>query len=142
MLRTAPAVRVAPLGAVLAILTLAAPAAPQTPSRQQAPRHPRVCADGVRQYADVSQVATPYDSLVMPPGPPVQVTNPAEAEAAERTIRERAGSVGATGLVVNEVTEETAEGITVRRSVFPVFVVADSARAQAACRKRGAAPPR
>ena len=141
MPRNSTVVRIAPLGAVIAILVLGSPASAQTQGRRPSPRHPPVCADGVRQYSNVSQVPTPYDSLAMPPGPPIQVTNPAEAEAAERTMRSRAGSVGATGLVVTDVTEQTPEGMAVRRSAFPVFVRADSARAQAACKKRGGTGP-
>ena len=100
----------------------------------QPPRHPPVCAKGVRTYPDFSQVPKPYDTLAMPPGPRIQVTNPEEAEAAERAVRERAGSIGATGVVFTEETSSDGAGaMEVRRRVFPVFVPSDSARAQQAC---------
>jgi hypothetical protein len=121
----------------IAIVAISRSAGAQTAAnRGQAPRHPRVCAGGVRTYPSVTQVPTPFDSLAMPPAPgPVRVTNPAEAEAADRAVRERAGSVGATGVVVSDVTEDTGGGMRIRRSVLPVFVPSDSARAQQACRK-------
>jgi len=117
-----------------AIALMIAPAAAQTAGPQK-PRHPAVCAAGVRTYSSVAEVPAPFDSLTLPPGPPVRVTNPEEAEAAERNIRAQAGSVGATGLVVIEETDSDPTGaMRVRRRVLPVFVPSDSARAQQACR--------
>lgn len=121
--------------AAVATVALSSPAGAQAPQgRRATPLHPKVCAAGVRIYNGVSEVPKPYDSLTMPPGPRIQVTNPAEAEAAERAVRERAGSVGATGIVFIDETENGPEGMTMRRAMFPVFVASDSARAQRACR--------
>jgi hypothetical protein len=71
----------------------------------------------------------------MPPADgPVRVTSPEEAEAAELAMRGRAGSVGATGvLVTDEVSDEGGQQ-RIRRSVTALYVPADSARAQAACK--------
>jgi hypothetical protein len=65
-------------------------------------RHSPVCAEGVRRYDSMAAVPAPFDTLTMPPGEPVRITNPAEAKAAERRMVERAGSVGATVIVVKE----------------------------------------
>ncbi|HXY69667.1 MAG TPA: hypothetical protein VEH62_09465 [Gemmatimonadales bacterium] len=135
MSRYTLAARIAAVLALAPVLShadaLAQAPAPGTP----APRHPRVCASGVRTYQGVGEVPKPYDSLAMPPGPPIRVQDPSEAEAAERTVRERAGSVGATGVVIDEESEMgPGGGLIVRRRVFPVFVPSDSARAQQACR--------
>lgn len=129
--------RLATAVSAIAIVAISRSAGAQTAANQgQAPRHPRVCTGGVRTYPSITQVPTPFDSLTMPPAPgPVRVTNPAEAEAADRAMRERAGSIGATGIVVSDVTDDTGGGMRIRRSVLPVFVPSDSARAQQACRK-------
>jgi hypothetical protein len=76
----------------------------------------------------------PHDSLGLPPGAPVRVTSAEEAAAADLAMRGRAGSVGATGVVVTEVTEAGDGGTVIRRRVVPVFVPSDSGRAQAACK--------
>jgi hypothetical protein len=98
-------------------------------------RKPAVCANGVRMYTDKSQVPVPHDTLTLPPADgPIRVTSPEEAEAAELALRGRAGSVGATGVLVTD--EVTGDGDTqrIRRAATAVFVRADSARAQAACK--------
>lgn len=111
-----------------------APSPAQTPAPAQAPRHSPVCADGVRSYDRLADVPAPFDTLRMPPGPPIRVNNEDEAREAERMIRERAGSVGATGIVIADVTvDDGSGGVVMRRSVTPVFVASDSVRAQAAC---------
>jgi len=135
MSRTAPAARIA-VAAALALAVFHAPARAQAAAgRSTAARHATVCAAGVHVYQGVNEVPKPYDSLAMPPGPPIQVTNPAEAEAAERAVRERAGSVGATGIVFIDVTSAgPGGGMEMRRTMFPVFVPSDSARAQRACK--------
>jgi len=132
-----PGARLTAAVAAIAIVTVCRSAGAQSAATQgQAPRHPRVCAAGVRTYTSITQVPTPFDSLTMPPASgPIRVTSPAEAEAADRAMHERAGSVGATGVVVSDVTEDVGGGMRIRRSVLPVFVSADSARAQQACRK-------
>jgi hypothetical protein len=102
---------------------------------QSASRYPRVCAAGVKVYDDVKQIPAPHDTLKLPPAEPVRVTNPAEAEAAELALRDRAGSVGATGVLI--ATEESNENgnLMMRRRVVAVFARADSAAAQKACAK-------
>ena len=101
----------------------------------QTPKHPAVCGKGVRTYASLKDVPTPFDSLKLPPGPPIRVNSPEEAEAAETQILALAGSVGATGLVEMEESEDQGGSMVVRRRVIPVFVPADTGRAYAACRK-------
>jgi len=97
--------------------------------------HRPVCAEGVRGYTSMSLVPKPFDSLAMPPNAlPVRITSPEEEVAAEREMRRRAGSVGATGLVVLDEVIDEGGMRKVRRHVVPVFVAADSARAQAVCR--------
>jgi len=126
--------RAAIAGAAIALVVVSRTAGAQAQAGEQ-PRHPRVCAAGVRTYSSLAEVPAPYDSLRLPPGPPVRVTNPAEAEAAEQAMRAQAGAVGATGLVVMEETEGDPTGaMRVRRRVLPVFVASDSARAQQACK--------
>jgi len=102
----------------------------------QSPKHPVACAKGVRIYTDKSQLPTPYDTLTLPPTDgPIRVTSPEEAEAAELDLRRRAGSVGATAvLVTDEVTDDGGGNQRVRRQATAVFVPADSARAQQACK--------
>jgi hypothetical protein len=95
-----------------------------------------VCAKGVKVYTDRSQIPVPFDTLSVPPADgPVRVTNDQEAEAAELALRGRAGSVGATAvLVTDEVLDDGGGERRVRRSVTGIFVPADSARAQQACK--------
>ena len=78
----------------------------------------------------------PFDTLDIPaPDGPVRVTNEQEAEAAELAMRGRAGSVGATGvLVTDEVQDDNDGNRRMRRSVKGLFVPADSARARQACK--------
>ena len=119
-----------------AALALAPPSAQaQTASRQTA--HPPVCAEGVRMYDSIKDVPFPRDSVAVPPAAaPVVVTNPDEAEAARKAMMGRAGSAGATGVVVTIVDKDDGNGRVVsRRTVQGFFVPSDSARAQSACRK-------
>lgn len=126
--------RVAAAGAAITLAAVSASAGAQAAGAQK-PRHPSVCAAGVRTYSSVAEVPAPFDSLTLPPGPPIRVTSPEEAEAAEQAIRAQAGSVGATGLVVTQESESDPSGaMRVRRRVLPVFVPSDSARAQQACK--------
>ncbi|HKR56073.1 MAG TPA: hypothetical protein VJS20_07215 [Gemmatimonadales bacterium] len=97
-------------------------------------KHPVVCAKGVRTYTAWNQVPVPFDSLTMPPGPRMMVQSPEEAAAAEGEMRKRAGQVGATGVVVVEVTNDFNGAVMTSRKVTPVYVAADSARAYGACR--------
>lgn len=116
---------------------LALPVAAQAQHAGSAPppAHAKVCADGVVEYYSKGDIPTPYDTLVMPPGEPVRVTSPEEAEAAQRLMRERAGSVGATGiLVLEERTDDGMGRVQMSRSLTPVFAPSDTARAYAACR--------
>jgi hypothetical protein len=100
------------------------------------PKHPPVCAQGVRMFTELSQIPVPHDSVQIPPADgPIRVTSPEEAEAAELALRGRAGSVGATGVLITDETTEEGGGQRVRRRVAGIFAPADSARAQAACKK-------
>ena len=103
-------------------------------STQGPAKHPPVCGKGVRTYSSLKDVPTPFDSLKLPPGPPIRVHSPEEAQAAETQMLALAGSVGATGLVETEEQEDMGGSLVVRRRVIPVFVAADTARAYAACR--------
>ncbi len=97
--------------------------------------HPAVCAAGVRDYGSLSEITTPYDTVRLPPGPPIQVTNEDEARAAQQQMKQRAGSVGATGLVTYDQEDDDGSGARrMRRTVMAVFVPADTARAYGACR--------
>ncbi len=117
-----------PPGTTVAAIILMAFAASQQP-------HPAVCAAGVREYGSLSEISTPYDTLRMPPGPPLEVHNEDEARAAEQQMKQRAGSVGATGLVsYDQEDDDGSGGRRLRRSVMAVFVPADTARAYGACR--------
>jgi len=98
-------------------------------------KHPVVCGKGVRTYNSLKEVPAPFDTLQMPPHAPVQVHSPEEADAAQAQMMTDAGKVGATGLVVEEVSESDGAGMTVHRQVRAVFVPSDTARAYAACRK-------
>ncbi|HVT37682.1 MAG TPA: hypothetical protein VHE78_01435 [Gemmatimonadaceae bacterium] len=97
--------------------------------------HPKVCAKGVVVYHNRSEVPTPHDTVSVPPADhPVRVTSPEEAEAAELAMRGRAGSVGATGVLVTEEREDDGSGVVrMRRSVQGLYVPSDSARVQRAC---------
>jgi hypothetical protein len=107
----------------------------QQASAPAPPAHPKVCAEGVREFYSKAEIPTPYDTLVMPPSEPVRVTSPDELEAAQRQMRAQAGSVGATGLLVlEERTDDGMGRVEMHRSVTPVFAASDSARAYAACR--------
>ena len=124
--------------AALALVGSATMASAQSSRSSTAPaaKHTPVCAKGVRVYTERSQVPTPFDTLEVPPTDgPVRVTNDQEAEAAELALRARAGSVGATAvLITDEVLEQGDGDRRVRRSVTGLFVPSDSARAQAACK--------
>lgn len=120
---------------VLGLVVLAAPASSRA-QNASAPAHPKVCAAGVREFYSRAELTMPFDSLTMPPSDgPIRVTSPEEAEAAQRMVRERAGSVGATGLLVMEETTDDGSGrVQMHRSVTPIFAPSDTARAYAACR--------
>src|SRR3954468_19818991 len=114
-----------------ALLTCAAiiPAAGQSSAPKLAP----VCAKGVRIFTERSDIPVPFDTLSIPrPDGPVRVSSPEEAEAAELALRARAGSVGATGVLITDVRTEDANGMQLRRQVTGLYVRADSAKAQAA----------
>ena len=97
------------------------------------PRHPAVCGEGVRIYEDRAKLPAQRDSIVIPPPPggQIRVSSPEEAEAAEKALRDRAGSVGATSLLILTETDND----TVRRSVAGFFIAADSVRAAGICKK-------
>ena len=98
-------------------------------------KHPAICAKGVRVYTDRSQLPTPHDTLSIPPADgPIRVSSPEEAEAAELALRARAGSVGATGVLVVDEVSGDGDSQRVRRTATGVFVPADSARALQACK--------
>jgi hypothetical protein len=98
-------------------------------------KHPAICAKGVRVYTDRSQLPTPHDTLSIPPADgPIRVSSPEEAEAAELALRGRAGSVGATGVLVVDDVSGDGDSQRVRRTATGVFVPADSARALQACK--------
>lgn len=122
---------------VLAVaVTLAASHAARAQAAPAAKTHPAVCAQGVRVYTDKRQVPVPHDTLTMPPADgPVRVSSPEEAEAAELAMRGRAGSVGATGVLVTDVTSDDGGGTRVRRSVTALYVPADAAHAAQVCKK-------
>lgn len=122
------------LAGVAAVAGAASAGAQQVTKDAPRPRTP-TCAAGIRTYESWPEVPTPFDSLRLPPGEPIRVTSPEEAQAAQQKIRERAASVGATGLVLVDVTTESGGEVQMRRSVVPVFVPADSARAHKACGK-------
>ncbi len=122
------------LGGVALVVTARGAVTAQTAN--QKPRHPVVCAKGVRIYTDRSQLPVKRDSLTMPPSSgPVRVTSPEEAEAAELALRGRAGSVGATSiLVTDETSDDGSGGQRLSRRVAAFFIPADSAQAQQACK--------
>jgi hypothetical protein len=123
--------------AVVAAVVLAASAAVGTAqSSTPAAKRTPICAKGVKVYTERSQVPVPFDTLEVPrPDAPIRVTNEQEAEAAELAMRARAGSVGATGVLVTDEIQDSGDGERrMRRNVLGVFVPADSARAQQACK--------
>ena len=116
------------------VLTIAAAGVSHAQSTVK-PKHPAVCAQGVRVFTDPSQAPTPRDTVEIPrPDAPVRVTSPEEAEAAELAMRGRAGSVGATGVIIADQTTDEGGQQRIQRSVTGIFARADSARAQAACK--------
>ena len=132
----APApIRALTIAAVVSIISARsgrAQAAAEHPAKM---RQPAVCARGVRMYTDKSQVPAPHDTLTLPPADgPIRVTSPEEAEAAELALRGRAGSVGATGVLVTDEISGDGDNQRMRRTAVAVYVRADSARAQAACK--------
>jgi hypothetical protein len=103
---------------------------------QAAPRHPVVCAEGVHIYQNRTDLKAPYDTLDLPPAPPVRVTSPQEAEAAERALRERVGKAGGNAVLVMVEPVDMPDGTKrLRRTVVPLFIPAEADRAAAACRK-------
>ena len=130
----AASIRVCSVALMLSIVA-ARPAHAQASSTAAKAKHPAICAKGVRVYTDRSQLPTPHDTLSIPPADgPIRVTSPEEAEAAELALRERAGSVGATGVLVVDEVSGDGDSQRVRRSATGVFVPADSARALQACK--------
>lgn len=128
-----------------AAIAISGPVIPASALAQGAvpPAHPAVCADGIRTYTSLDLVPTPFDTLGMPPpGTPIRVTNPDEAAAADRRMAERAGSVGATGIVITDLTLADRPGPRrVVRRVTAVFVPSDTGRAHAACAREPVGPP-
>jgi hypothetical protein len=121
--------------AIIAALSCVVPFVARAQQAAMPAAHPKVCAEGVREFYSKADIPTPYDTLVMPPSEPIRVSSPEEAAAAERLVREKAGSVGATGLLVlEERTDDGMGRVEMHRSVTPVFAASDSARAYAACR--------
>jgi hypothetical protein len=118
-----------------AVALAVVPATLHAQARQ--PKYPAVCAKGVRTYTDRAQLPAKRDSLTMPPSPgPVRVTNEEEAAAAELAIRERAGSIGATSILVLTQRKEEDGGVRMERSISAFFIPSDSAQAQETCRKK------
>jgi len=127
-------VRAMLIGALVS-LTVAGGAYAQNTAKPPAPKHPTVCAKGVRLFTDKSQIPVPYDTLALPPADgPIRVTSPEEAEAAELALRGRAGSVGATGLLVTDQVTDDGGSQRINREATAVYVPSDSARAQQACK--------
>jgi hypothetical protein len=121
----------------LALLTVGASLAGAQAAATPATRRAPVCAQGVKFYDDIKQIPVPHDTVQIPaPDGPIRVTNEAEMEAAELALKQRAGSVGATGvLVFNEETDDGQGRVTLRRRTTGIYVRADSAAAQKACGK-------
>ncbi len=115
----------------LALLAFAAPVLQAQATT--APRRPPVCDRGVKVYTDRAALPVPHDTLKMPPGAPIRISNPDEAAAAELAMRGRAGAAGATGLLIFDETNEDGGMMRVRRRVIPIFAPSDSARAQREC---------
>jgi hypothetical protein len=122
---------------VLTVVTASVAHAQSATAAQSARKHPPVCARGVKVFDDIKQVPTPHDTVAVPPSDgPIRVSNEAEAEAAEMALRARAGSVGATGVVITTVEQDNGGGnVTMRRSMIGVYAPADSASSQKACAK-------
>jgi hypothetical protein len=132
-----PHLSLAGRAAVAAAIVLAGSATAASAQKSPPPtaKHTPICAKAVRVYTDRAQIPTPFDTLDVPaPDGPVIVTNDQEAEAAELALRARAGSVGATAVLVTEDVEESGGDRRVRRKVTGIFVPSDSARAQQACK--------
>jgi hypothetical protein len=132
-----PHLSLAGRAAVAAAIVLAGSATAASAQKSSPPtaKHTPICAKAVRVYTDRAQIPTPFDTLDVPaPDGPVIVTNDQEAEAAELALRARAGSVGATAVLVTEDVEESGGDRRVRRKVTGIFVPSDSARAQQACK--------
>jgi hypothetical protein len=121
----------------LAPFALAALVSASAAAQGSPPKRVPVCAKGVQIYTDIRDVPKPYDSVtVPPPDQPVRVTNEDEMAAAELAMRGRAGTVGATGVVITDETTDDGSGrVQLRRSLQGVYVATDSARAQKACAK-------
>jgi hypothetical protein len=111
--------------------------AQSTTTAPAAPKRAKICAQAVKFYDDIKQIPAPHDTVEIPqPDGPIRVTNEAEMEAAELALKGRAGSVGATGvLVINEESNDGSGMVTMRRRTMGVYVRADSAAAQKACAK-------
>jgi len=119
----------------IALSLLGARAAHAQAAAAAKPKHPVVCAKGVRVYTDRAQVPTPHDTVTIPPADgPIRVTSPEEAEAAEMALRGRAGSAGANAVLVVDEVSGDADAQRVRRSATGLFVPADSVRALQACK--------
>jgi hypothetical protein len=130
------AVRSAAIAALIVAAPLGAARAQGGGTMSHVATRPAVCTDGVALYHNLGSVPTPFDTLAMPPSEPIRVSSPEEAAAAERMMLQRAGSIGATGVLMTTMEEETADGLRMHRSVTPVFAPGDTARAYAACRKK------
>lgn len=118
----------------LCLAGVAMSAAAQAPATK---RHPAVCAEGVRVYTERASLPAQRDSVPIPPPPGggVRVTNQEEADAAELAMRGRAGSAGATSVLVLTEMEDGPNGHQMRRTVSGFFIVADSVRAAGICKK-------
>jgi hypothetical protein len=100
-----------------------------------APKRMPTCARAIKMYEDVKQIPAPHDTVDIPaPDKPVIVNNETELEAAELALKERAASVGATGVLAHTVRQDDGAGnVEMRRSTIGIFVRADSAAAQKLC---------
>ena len=116
-------------------LVLAASSAGAQVAAKPAPKHAPTCARAIKTYDDIKQIPVPHDTVEIPaPDGPIRVTNEAEAEAADLALRTRAGTVGATGMLVTTIEQDNGSGmITMRRNVTGIYVRADSAEAQKTC---------
>src|SRR5688500_10257267 len=99
-----------------AALVLAASAAGAQAAATPAPKRAPTCARAMKIYDDIKQVPVPHDTVDIPaPDGPVRVTNEAEMEAAELALKTRAGTVGATGvLIFNEESDNGSGMVTMR----------------------------
>lgn len=122
--------------AAVAALCVSVAATAQAQSKPK-PAHPPVCPAGVRVYTAKADIPVPNDTVALPDGPPVRVTSPEEAEAAELEVRRRAGSAGANALLETTETLDQSDGqIRMARKLAGYYIPADSARAAAACKGR------